>query len=162
VITHTSFSGSSVQNRDFKGFGPNLSWDASYPLAAVNGGRFGVDWSLAGGVLFGRQHVSFRDQGMAYYIAATPFQFIFPGQVVPPTPTVTTLAPHTFKRSADATVPNFEASLGLGYSVGGFTARAGYRWERFQNAIDGGFASHVSEDRTIDGPYFKISLGLGG
>jgi outer membrane receptor protein involved in Fe transport len=162
VITHTSFSGAAVQNRDFKGFGPNLSWDASYPLAAVNGGRFGVDWSLGAGVLFGRQHVSFRDEGRSYYIAATPFQFIFPGQVVPPTPTVTTLAPHTFKRSADATVPNFEASLGLGYSVGGFTARAGYRWERFQNAIDGGFASHVSEDRTIDGPYFKISLGLGG
>jgi len=162
VITHTSFSGSATQNRDFKGLGPKLSWEASYPLVDVNTGRFGLDWSLGAGLLFGRQHVSFSDQGTAYAIAASPFQFVFPGQVVPPTPTVTTLTPHAFSRSSDATVPNFEASLGVGYSVGGFTARAGYRWERFQNAIDGGFASHVSEDRTIDGPYFKISLGIGG
>jgi hypothetical protein len=162
AISHTTFNGSAIENRDFKGFGPQLSWAASYPLVDVNGGRFGVDWSLGAGVLFGNQHVSFSDSGTSYSIVATPFQFIFPGQVVPPTPTITTLTPHAFTRSTDATVPNFEASLGIGYSVGGFTARAGYRWERYQNAIDGGFDTHKSEDRTIDGPYFKLSLGIGG
>jgi len=162
AVSHTSISGAGVQNRDFKGFGPQVEWEASHPLVGVNGGHFDLDWGVKGGVLFGRQHVSFEDGGNSYYIIATPFQFMLPGAVVPPTPVVTRLTPHTFQRGADATVPNFEASLGLSYNVGGFTARAGYRWERYFNAIDGGFDTHRSEDRTIDGPYFKLSLGIGG
>jgi hypothetical protein len=162
VITHTTYSGFAVADREFKGFGPTVTREAAYPFASLGDGRFDIDWSLTGGVLFGRQQMSFMDQGTSYYIAASPFQFLFPGQVVPPTPTIAPLAPHAFKRSSDATVPNFEASLGVGYSIGGFTAQAGYRWERYQNAIDGGLAEHKSEDRTMDGPYFKLGLGFGG
>jgi hypothetical protein len=65
-------------------------------------------------------------------------------------------------RSNDETVPVYGASLGLSYEVSAFKVGAGYRWERYVNAIDGGFQEHKSEDRTMDGPYFKIAVGFGG
>jgi len=161
-ITHTTYKGTTVADRGFEGFGPTLSWEAAWPLLNMNTGEVDLDWSASGGVLFGKQDVSVAGGGTAYYTAATPFQFIFPGQVVPPTPTITTLPAQSFRRSASVTVPNLEASLGFSYRVGGFAARAGYRWERYYNVIDGGFTSRVKEDRTIDGPYFKIAVGFGG
>jgi hypothetical protein len=66
------------------------------------------------------------------------------------------------KRSKDATVPVVDLSLGLSYRVDRISIGAGYRWERYFNAIDGGFTEHKSYDRTIDGPYFKIAVGFGG
>jgi outer membrane receptor protein involved in Fe transport len=162
AISHTVYKGSAVQDRDFEGLGPHVAWEASYPLVDANGGQVDLDWAVAGGVLFGKQHVSFAEEGTSYYVLATPFQFLLPGYVVPPTPVITTLAPQPFQRSADATVPSFEAALGVSYKIGGFTAGAGYRWERYFDAIDGGFEEHKSYDRTIDGPYFKLSVGFGG
>jgi iron complex outermembrane receptor protein len=38
----------------------------------------------------------------------------------------------------------------------------GYRWQRYSNVLDAGYAEHKSYDRTIDGPYFKIAVGFGG
>jgi hypothetical protein len=38
----------------------------------------------------------------------------------------------------------------------------GYRWERYFDAIDGGYAEHKDYDRGFDGPYFKIAVGFGG
>ena len=83
------------------------------------------------------------------------------GFIVPPT-SVTVTPGTTIVRSESVTVPNLGASLGLSYEIGGFKAGAGYRWERYQGAIDGGFAEAEDADRTIHGPYLKLSLGFGG
>jgi hypothetical protein len=59
-------------------------------------------------------------------------------------------------------VPVLDLSLGLSYEIQRIKVGAGYRWERYYNAIDAGYAEHKSYDRTIDGPYFKIAVGFGG
>ena len=58
--------------------------------------------------------------------------------------------------------PLLDVALGLSYKVDRFSIGAGYRWERYFDAIDGGVTAHQDEDRTIDGPYFKLSVGFGG
>jgi hypothetical protein len=39
---------------------------------------------------------------------------------------------------------------------------AGYRWERYFDVLDVGYDEAEDADRTIDGPYFKLSVGFGG
>lgn len=43
----------------------------------------------------------------------------------------------------------------------GVTTSAGYRWERYINAIDGGHHQRQREDRTIDGPTLKLRVDFG-
>ena len=38
----------------------------------------------------------------------------------------------------------------------------GYRWERYFDVLDVGYDKAKKYDRTIDGPYFKLSVGFGG
>ncbi|APW73800.1 hypothetical protein, partial [Sphingopyxis granuli] len=63
-------------------------------------------------------------------------------------------------RSRRVTVPNLGASMGLSYRVGGVKVAAGYRWERFFDAIDGGIDKAQSFDRTIRGAYVKFGIGF--
>ena len=65
-------------------------------------------------------------------------------------------------RTGDVTVPTFGASLGLSYSIDRVKIGAGYRWDRYQDAIDGGFEEAKRYDRDIHGPYFKLAIGFGG
>ena len=95
-------------------------------------------------------------QGSTEYRAAKYDNFF--GGVLPPL--VTT--PINIARSKSVTVPVVDLSLGLSYEVQRFKVGAGYRWERYFNAIDGGYAEHKAYDRTIDGPYFKVAVGFGG
>jgi len=163
VTTHTVYDIKVSDDRTFKGFGPEANWDASTLLMHMaDGGHMDLDWSVGGAVLIGRQEVSITGDQQAWYVSATGLQIVFPGQVVPPVPVFTTGPAIDIHRSRSATVPTANASLGLSYKVGGFTAGAGYRWERYFNAIDGGYDQHKSYDRTIDGPYFKVSVGFGG
>ena len=46
--------------------------------------------------------------------------------------------------------------------VGRLKLGAGYRWERYFDVLDVGNAKDKDADRTIDGPYFKLSVGFGG
>ncbi|HEX5777194.1 MAG TPA: Lpg1974 family pore-forming outer membrane protein, partial [Caulobacteraceae bacterium] len=65
-------------------------------------------------------------------------------------------------RSRSVTVPTAAVSLGLAYEVQRIKIAAGYRWERYFDVLDGGHEEGADADRTIDGPYFKISVGFGG
>jgi hypothetical protein len=65
-------------------------------------------------------------------------------------------------RSKSVTVPVADLSLGLSYDIQRFRVGAGYRWERYFNVLDAGFTEHKDYDRTIDGPYVKMSIGFGG
>jgi len=148
--------------REFKGAGPTLSWDASRPVWGNDEtGHLNVDWTLTGGVLFGRQRTKMTGTaGSSYFDAVyptNPSQYVVNG-LAPPVQTPMNIAP----RDKTATVPMLDLSLGLSYEVPGIKLSTGYRWERYFNVLDAGFAEHKSYDRTLDGPYVKFSLGFGG
>ena len=139
-----------------------LSWEAGAPLLDWGeAGLLGIDWAVGAGVLFGRQETSIVETAKSTYVSSSALWTLF-GAGAPPTTTVTEYPAVTMQRSSDATVPTVSAALGLSYTIGGFTAGAGYRWERYFDAIDGGFTEYKDADRTFDGPYFKIAIGFGG
>ncbi|HEX5775355.1 MAG TPA: TonB-dependent receptor, partial [Caulobacteraceae bacterium] len=55
-VTHTVYDAWATADREFEGWGPVVSWDAAYPLVSFEaGGRFDIDWSISGGMLFGER-----------------------------------------------------------------------------------------------------------
>jgi outer membrane receptor protein involved in Fe transport len=163
MASRTLYRATLTADREFNGFGPQFSWDAGYELMDfAETGRLSLDWSVGGGVLFGEQQVNFDNWQEQRVFDETIIQIVAWSGVQPAVPVITELTTPAVTRTEDATAGNVEASVGLLYNVGGFSVGAGYRWERYFDAIDGGFEEHRSEDRTIDGPYFKIAVGFGG
>ncbi len=161
-ITHTVFEPEARADRKFEGVGPTVSWAAAQPFMTGDWGKLSVDWSIGGGVMFGTQKTRIVETQKSTFTEHTPFQYFFSGSVLPPIPVITVLDPVVIERSEDATVPMVDLSLGVSFSKGPFTTGVGYRWEQYFDAIDGGYRTHESDDRTIDGPYFKLSVGFGG
>jgi hypothetical protein len=155
---HHEYEGEMTADRSFDGFGPMIAWDASAALFEQRDvGRVGVDWSVSAGVLFGHQKASVSGgESFAYWADQRWGDFPEPATDQGSTPL--DVAP----RSKSVTVPVLDLSLGLSYKVDRFNVGAGYSWERYFDAIDGGIAEHKSYDRTVDGPYFKVSVGFGG
>jgi outer membrane receptor protein involved in Fe transport len=158
--THHFYDTDLTADREFKGAGPALSWDAATTLLGdKQSGRFDLDWSVTGGVLFGKQKSS-----VAGHETATYYYGKYAGPTgYQPTPTgapVATAGP--VARSKSVTVPFASATLGLSYQVQRFKIGAGYRWERYFNVLDAGYDQRREVDRTMDGPYFKIAVGFGG
>jgi outer membrane receptor protein involved in Fe transport len=154
--SHHEYDSELEAKRRFEGVGPVVSWEASSRLfGAEELGHLDLDWSVSGGVLFGKQQATGEgSETQAYYRS---LWLSAPPVVYPP---ITT--PISFARSEKVTVPTLGLSLGLSYRIGGTSFGAGYRWERYFDAIDGGVEEQKSYDRTIDGPYFKLSVGFGG
>jgi outer membrane receptor protein involved in Fe transport len=156
-MSFSHYRASITANREFTGTGPTLSWSAAQRLlGSEEAGHLDVDWSVTGGVLFGKQEtattgVQEEDQFSGKYFAVT--------NVLPP---LTVVPLEANARARSVTVPLLDLSLGLSYEVGRFKAGAGYRWERYYDVLDAGNDEHESFDRTIDGPYFKLSVGFGG
>ena len=115
-------------------------------------GHADLDWSVGGGVMFGKQKVSSRSETTGTYEHGT----VFYPQIDPINET------SERRVSKSVSVPNLSASLGISYTLDRLKLSTGYRWERYYNVIDGGVEEHKSYDRTIDGPYFKLSVGFGG
>jgi len=155
---HYGYNVHEHERREFKGAGPTLSWDAAAKLLGSEaGGHLDLDWSVTGGVLFGKQKTAFAGQGTVGYYQGFTFQAW-------PMPLVgdKTLTTPPADRSKSATVPVVDLSLGLSYEAQRMKLSTGYHWERYYNALDAGYAEHKSYDRTIDGPYLKIAVGFGG
>jgi hypothetical protein len=144
-------------DREFTGFGPTLSWEAAQRLiGSREAGHLDLEWSVTGGVLFGKQENTLTG---AYAIAqSSPKYSASPQQGPFPVDAPLDVAP----RSKDVSVPLVDVSLGLSYEVGRFRAGAGYRWERYFDVLDVGYDEHKDADRTMEGPYFKIAVGFGG
>ena len=159
---HTRYDGAFQAQREFSGVGPTASWEASYPLLGGDElGRLDIDWSVTGGVLFGDQETAITGSEKVSSFETGPIAII--GLADPDGPIDVDVTPHEpISRSESSTVPTASVSLGLSYEIDRFMVGAGYRWERYFDAIDGGFEEHRSYDRTIDGPYFKLSVGFGG
>ncbi|MGE5502301.1 MAG: TonB-dependent receptor domain-containing protein [Ignavibacteriales bacterium] len=145
-----------LADRRFKGAGPRLQWDAATTLLGnENTGRLDIDWSVGGAVLFGKQKTT--NSGFEDAIYRVGSYFAFPQPIASETNT-----PVNIRRDKSATVPVLDLSLGLSYDIQRIKLSTGYRWERYFNVLDAGYAEHKSYDRTFDGPYFKVSLGFGG
>jgi outer membrane receptor protein involved in Fe transport len=143
--------------REFEGVGPVLSWEGSLALLGNQDiGRLNADVSIAGGVLFGKQDTHLSGTEVTEYFDVR-FNY---GNFIEPTSITTT--PVDISRSSSVTVPVVDLSLGFSYTVDRVKLGAGYRWERYFNAIDGGYDEAEDYDRTIDGPYVKLSVGFGG
>jgi len=156
---HHHFEADLQTKRNFKGAGPIASWDAATRILDL-GARGEVDlaWTTRAGVLFGKQKTQTTGQITDEYFDG--IYLLIPSAYLAPNTVTTT--PVNIRRDKSATVPMLDLSLGLSYEVDRVKVGAGYRWERYFNAIDGGYAEHHSDDRTIDGPYFKIAVGFGG
>jgi len=155
--THTEYEASLDTERSFEGWGPMVSWDASRKLLGDDvGGRLDVDLSVGGGVLFGKQTSQAdgeRYGGYKHYL-----QVAFGAEVTD----VLYDEPIAIQRSEKVTVSTVGASLGLSYSVDRVKVSGGYRWERYFDALDGGYEDAKAFDRGFDGPYFKLAVGFGG
>jgi outer membrane receptor protein involved in Fe transport len=159
--THTRYQATLNAERSFEGFGPIAAWDASYSMLDGDFGRVAVDWGINGGVLFGDRSASVQMEEEATTATFPTFALAL-GSAAPTLTPAPVAAPIDTSRKSGATVPVLGASLGLSYKAGGFKVGAGYRWERYMDAIDGGIEEEREADRTIDGPYFKIAVGFGG
>ena len=154
--THHRYTAFVDVRREFDGTGPTLSWDASSRLFGNEEiGHVDLDWSVTGGVLFGKQNTAVIGYEASGYFSSL---YMVPPSGLPPLDT-TTIDIH---RSQSATVPVVDLSLGLSYEIQRVKIGAGYRWERYFDVLDTGFEEENAEDRTIDGPYFKIAIGFGG
>jgi outer membrane receptor protein involved in Fe transport len=143
-------------HRQFSGAGPVLSWEAAAPIwGGDERGHLDVEWSVTGGVLYGdvKNVVSGYERVGPYTFAPLTQSYAPSGPA--------TYAALPSDRSASATVPLADLSLGLAYEVGRVKLGAGYRWERYFDVLDVGYDEEQSADRTIDGPYFKIAIGFG-
>jgi len=145
-----------MADRQFKGAGPTLSWEgAKHLLGDEQIGHVDLDWSLTGGILFGRQKTTLSG---TYEVSYSNGKYQGPTYLPPLTAAPLGIAP----RSKSVSVPVLDLSLGLAYEIQRVKLGAGYRWERYSNVLDAGQDRHQSFDRTIDGPYFKIAVGFGG
>jgi outer membrane receptor protein involved in Fe transport len=155
--THHWYDGTLTSERKFEGAGPVALWEASQRLRG-NGqsGSLSLAWTVGGGVLFGKQKVDLKGDILSnYYLSNYNSTYGFEVDS-------SERIPVERRRSKSVAVPTANLSLGLAYEVDRFKVDAGYRWERYFNAIDGGDRARKSFDRTIDGPYFKIAVGFGG
>lgn len=154
--------------REYHGVGPIVRWDGTADLFGTpETGVVGFDWTLTGGLLFGRQKTGIAaDETDEYWAESTsPAEIVRRiniafGYLKEPTSETTTQV--SVSRRNSVTVPTLGAAAGLSYSIGRVGVKAGYRWDRYFNAIDGGDASGPGKyDRTIHGPYIKLSIGFG-
>jgi hypothetical protein len=157
AATHHHYRADITAQREFTGAGPTASWEAAKQLIGNKDiGHVDLDWSITGGVLFGKQKTTAGGtEGSSYFsgkyvsqVAGRPQPAVAPVNIA--------------RRSKSVSVPMLDLSLGLAYEVQRIKVGAGYRWERYFDVLDAGYAEHKDADRTIDGPYFKVSVGFGG
>jgi outer membrane receptor protein involved in Fe transport len=154
--THHRYEAELEATREFEGVGPVLSWDAAQRLFGDDEiGHVDLDWSLNGGVLFGKQKMQITGtESSAFYSGKYTSSFTTP--IDPQT------TPVSIERSKSVTAPMVDLSLGLAYEIQRIKIGAGYRWERYFDVLDAGADERKKFDRTIDGPYFKLAIGFGG
>ncbi len=150
------YRASIAADRQFKGTGPTLSWSASQLLLGDGDmGHFDLEWSITGGVLFGKQKTSISGSQESEYFDDK-YANLLHYRALDSQPL--DISP----RSNSVSAPMLDLSLGLSYEVQRVKIGAGYRWERYLDAIDGGYAEAKDQDLTIDGPYLKLAIGFGG
>lgn len=141
-----------------------LGWDTSHHLFGSEAtGHVDLDWSVSVGALFGRQNAIVSDSSESEWFYSAPlFQVNQTGGSLSVPTTTTERSIPGERRSHSTYVPFFGGNLGLSYRIAGTSIGAGYRWERFVDAIDGGIDARQRFDRTIHGLNVKMSVDFGG
>ncbi|ULQ48008.1 TonB-dependent receptor [Flagellatimonas centrodinii] len=161
--SRTHYSAEYAVDRNFKGTGLVLSWDAASRLFGNDqDGHVELDWSLSAGLLHGDQTVTGSGSELESRNDQLEGVQLLTNQLDPTQSSNTETEFPEQTRTNSENVPVFGASLGLAYRVGGFSIGAGYSWERYVDAIDGGVLERKSYDRTIEGPTAKVSIDFGG
>jgi iron complex outermembrane receptor protein len=158
AVTYDVYHTTLTSTRKFEGTGPSVSWESSLRLAGADEtGHVDLDWSVTGGVLFGKRTSSSEEERFGgYYFLDTAILFT----TIPEAVHYDDLVPRN--RTEDASVPNLSLTLGVSYSVDRVKVSTGYAYDRFFDVIDGGYKDAQAFDRTIHGPYLKLSVGFGG
>jgi iron complex outermembrane receptor protein len=156
VRYHTQYTTTLDSNRGFEGVGPALSWDASLRLFGdEDRGHADLDWTVGAAALFGKQTVNSEEDILErFFTGIAAFNSVVPESVFEDTV--------SRSQTEDVTVPNVSLSLGVSYSIDRVKVSTGYIYDRFFDVIDGGVDEAQQFDRTIHGPYLKLSLGFGG
>jgi iron complex outermembrane receptor protein len=144
--------------RKFEGTGPALTWESSTRLVGSDeAGHADLEWKVGGGALFGKQTTESSEDRLGGHYSKDGWGVLTPW-------TKTTLYDEVTprNRTENVTVPNLSLSLGLSYAIDRVKISTGYSYDRFFDAIDGGYTESQTYDRTIHGPYLKLSLGFGG
>jgi hypothetical protein len=135
--------------RDFRGVGPAISWNASASLLGnPRNGELELDWGANAAVLFGKQlaqgehHSSTIHSG--YYSRGQSYQS------------------GSFNRRRTVTVPNLGGFAGLSFLYADAKVSFGYRGDFFFGAMDAGNDTKKTESVGFYGPFATISVGLGG
>jgi hypothetical protein len=148
------FYASFDQNRNFKGIGPSVSWNASADLVGGADGGISFDWGVNAAALFGRQRVRGAHRAVEQFID----HVSYPGYVGHGVYNLSASP----DRSRHVVVPNLGGFAAISWVYPGARVSVGYKADFFFNAIDGGIDTRNSVDRGFYGPFASISIGLGG
>jgi hypothetical protein len=154
---HHTYFGAANTDRSFHGIGPSLSWSATVPIVdSGQNSEIMLDVGLNGAVLFGRQKTFVHHETRGEYYNQ---KYALFGGGEPHT-VVYSHTPPDRSRSRSVTVPNIGGFAGVSFRYSGAKVSFGYRGEIFFNAMDDGFDTARSADRSFHGPFATISIGL--
>jgi iron complex outermembrane receptor protein len=145
--------------RNFRGVGPSIKWDASAPfVGSVQNGEITLDWGTNAALLFGRQHATTNHQTTAFYHSqrGAGYGYHALGRRV-------TLYQYAtaHSRGKSVVVPNVGGFAGLSVRYAAAKLSLGYRADFFFGAMDGGLDMRKSGNVVFYGPFASISVGLG-
>lgn len=153
---HHSYFATLKAERNFRGIGPAIAWNASAAIAGQpDSTMLDFDWGANAAVLFGRTRVHGTYSSSSRYFHGSPF-------ALPPPPTDHTTAHGAFGRSRSVVAPNVGGFAGLTLQRADAKVSFGYRADFFFGALDGGLEQRSKENIVFHGPFAKISVGLGG
>ncbi|HTO39537.1 MAG TPA: hypothetical protein VL026_01065 [Rhizomicrobium sp.] len=153
---HHSYVATLEAERNFRGIGPAIAWNASAPIAGQPDSTvLDFDWGANAALLFGRTKAHGAYSSSSRYFHGSPF-------ALPPPLTDHTTAHGAFARSKSVIVPNVGGFAGLTLQRANAKVSFGYRADFFFGAMDGGLDSKTKENVIFHGPFAKISVGLGG
>jgi iron complex outermembrane recepter protein len=157
VEHHHTYAVSSHMERNFRGLGPSLSWNASaFVLGSTDNGGMALDWGANAALLFGRQKAQGHHQTVGDYYKTRPFKY-----------TGIVSSRHIQRsgnpdRSRTVIVPNVGGFAGLSFRFPNAKVSLGYRADFFFGAMDGGIDTAHKENVGFYGPFATVSVGIGG
>jgi iron complex outermembrane recepter protein len=153
TIVHDVLDGTTDEHRNFRGIGPEVTWDADAPVfGSPENGEVMVDWGVNAALLFGRQRANIRQRTSDLHCSLG-----FPSHGC-----ASSYSPQNVSRSRRLAVPNLGGYAGLSVKYSNAKISFGYRADEFFGAMDGGQGAAKKYDRGFYGPYLNLSLGFGG
>jgi hypothetical protein len=186
-----AYTGTSSNERSFRGVGPSIGWNSSVPFAGnSDSGELTFDWGANAAVLFGRQkakghhqtttqsyykthwaageaaraggnHLGKFGRVNGHFFGGTHTSAYYHNVSYTNGAISRTHNAADFNRMRSVTVPNLGGFAGISFRYSDAKISFGYRADMFFNAMDGGIDARKSENRGFFGPFASISIGIG-